>query len=219
MTARIYALDGGTYFHKEALSGPRYRHHFTRLIDLRTLPEADLSGCDVLIVTCRSHPGKLRAASTVLAAFLNAGGTVVAMGETQPHTWLPGVQWSYRPTNFWWWMEKDADPGYVAPEAMHPLFSHITLADATWHYHGVLTPPAGARSLIELEDGGGSLLYEDTVSSPGRMIVTTLDPFFHHGSHFMPTTTRFLDGFLPWLAKLERCAPSHRFKPDPAPRS
>jgi len=26
-----------------------------------------------------------------------------------------------------------------------------------------------------------------------------LDPFFHHGTYFMPAATRFLDGFLPWL--------------------
>jgi|TARA_R100000908_G_C3643589_1_gene78648 hypothetical protein len=45
----------------------------------------------------------------------------------------------------------------------------------------------------------GSVLYDDTVTTPGRMIVTTLDPMYHHGSHFMPATTRFLDGFLPWL--------------------
>lgn len=204
MSARIYAIDGGTYFHKESLHGPRYRSYFERLIDLRTLQEVDLSACDVLLVTCRSHPGKLRAARGVLADFLATGGTLVAMGETQSHTWLPGVQWSYRPTNFWWWLEKGADPGYVVPEPAHPLFSYITLADATWHYHGVLTPPAGAHSLVELEKRGGTLLYEDTVSSAGRMIVTTLDPFYHHGSHFMPATTRFLDGFLPWLATLER---------------
>jgi hypothetical protein len=30
-------------------------------------------------------------------------------------------------------------------------------------------------------------------------ILTSLDPFFHHGSHFMPATTRFPDGFLPWM--------------------
>lgn len=29
------------------------------------------------------------------------------------------------------------------------------------------------------------------------MIVATLDPLSHYGSHFMPATERFLDGFLP----------------------
>lgn len=29
------------------------------------------------------------------------------------------------------------------------------------------------------------------------MIVSSLDPLYHHGSHFMPATTRFLDRFIP----------------------
>jgi hypothetical protein len=75
----------------------------------------------------------------------------------------------------------------------------MTLADATWHFHGYFAPPPGARSLIDLV-GGGSILYDDTESYGGRAIVTSLDPFYHHGSHFMPATTRFLDRFLSWLA-------------------
>ena len=35
-----------------------------------------------------------------------------------------------------------------------------------------------------------------------RLIVSTLDPFYHHGSNFMPATTKFLDGFLPWARRL-----------------
>lgn len=34
------------------------------------------------------------------------------------------------------------------------------------------------------------------------MIVTSLDPVYHHGSRFMPATTRFLDRFLPNLRGL-----------------
>lgn len=212
MTARLFALDGGTYYHKEALRGPRYARYFSALIDLRTLPDVDLSNCDVLIVTCRSHPAKLRASRTLFADFLGKGGTVVAMGETQSHTWLPGVQWSYRPANFWWWLDKSADHGYITSAPEHPLFGYISLADTIWHYHGILTPPPGAQSLIDLESGG-SLLYQDETSAAGRMIVTTLDPFFHHGSHFMPATTRFLDGFLPWLAQLALAKPARHHHP------
>ena len=39
------------------------------------------------------------------------------------------------------------------------------------------------------------------MTTAGRLIVSTLDPFYHHGSNFMPATTRFLDGFLPWARK------------------
>lgn len=206
MTARIFAIDGGTYFHHHALRGPRYRDCFDRLIDIRVLLEADLAQCDVLVVTCRSHPGKLREARATFERFLAHGGTVVAMGETQSHTWLPGFEWSYRPTNFWWWREPGAEAGYETRSPTHAFFTHLKLADTVWHYHGVLQPPAHAQRLIDLQHDAGCLLFEDTVTTAGRMIVTTLDPFFHHGSHFMPATTRFLDGFMPWLATLQRRA-------------
>ena len=50
-----------------------------------------------------------------------------------------------------------------------------------------------------MPDPLGSIFYEDTVSTSGRLLITSLDPMYHHGSHFMPATTRFLDGFLPYL--------------------
>jgi hypothetical protein len=48
-------------------------------------------------------------------------------------------------------------------------------------------------------DDGAAVFYVDRVSAPGTLIVTTLDPLYHYGAHFMPATERFLDGFLPWL--------------------
>ncbi|MDR1647992.1 MAG: hypothetical protein LBR88_08170 [Zoogloeaceae bacterium] len=52
------------------------------------------------------------------------------------------------------------------------------------------------------------MFYEDRVSTPGRIFVTTLDPCYHHGSRFMPAASRLLRGFLPWLARQcdGRCA-------------
>ena len=91
----------------------------------------------------------------------------------------------------------DAGLRLRAPD--HSLFRFLTLEDATWHHHGFFAPPAGAQSLIDVE-GGGSILYEDRASFPaGRIVATTLDPFAHHGTFFMPAATRFLHGFLPWI--------------------
>src|SRR5690606_2570414 len=123
---------------------------------------------------------------------LDTGRTVVAMGSTGQSLWLPAVDWTDMPTNFWWWKEGSSLNLQVdAPE--HPLFGHIGLDDATWHYHGQYAPPEGATSLIGVRDEG-SIFYEDRVTTNGCMIVTALDPMYHHGSHFMPATTRFLDG-------------------------
>jgi hypothetical protein len=58
--------------------------------------------------------------------------------------------------------------------------------------------PEGAEVLV-VNERQLPILYVDEVTTKGRMVVTSLDPFYHHGSHFMPATTRFLDGFLPWV--------------------
>ena len=194
----LAAIDAGTYYHHHALHAPRYRGYFDDIIYVRDLPDRDLSGVDVLIVTCRTDPALMMARRDQISDFLARGGMVCAMGSTGPHLWLPQVRWTDSPTNYWWWREPGGDLGLTLAAPEHPLFRHITMADATWHHHGAFSPPPGAVSLIDAR-GLGSVLYEDAVSTPGRMLVTALDPFYHHGSHFMPATTRFLDGFLPWL--------------------
>jgi hypothetical protein len=122
-----------------------------------------------------------------------------AGGEPIPE-FLPNVRWEHRPTNFWWWLEPGADLGLRTPDPEHSLFDHLTVRDCTWHYHGVLDPPEGAEVLVTLPTGE-ALLYVDRVSTPGTLVVATLDPMSHYGSHFMPATERFLDGFLPWAAE------------------
>jgi hypothetical protein len=199
-------LDAGAAYHRHAIHGERFRHHFDRVIYAPELQAPDLAGIDALIVPDRTHPAVLRAKRRVLLDHLHRGGTLIVFAETHGEDWLPGVEWSFRPTNFWWWLERGADPGLRVAAPDHPLFAHLGGADAVWHHHGVLHPPEGADRLIVVEDptvnapnqDAGCLLYDDRVSAPGRLIVSTLDPFYHHGSFFMPATTRFLDRFLAW---------------------
>lgn len=198
MSCRIAAFDGGTYYHMKALNEPAWADLIDEQLYLPDLDDADFSDFDVLIATCRSNPELIQPHRDRIASFLEGGGTMVAFAGTAPERWLPGVAARPVPTNYWWWLDRDADSGLriVTPE--HSLFTAVTLADCTWHHHCRFIPPAGAVSLIDHADGG-SVLYEDSVSSNGRLLVTGLDPFFHHGSHFMPAASRFLKGFLPWL--------------------
>ena len=201
MTARtpvIAALDAGTYYHHRTFHTPELMPYLDRHLYLPELDDAALAGCDALIVSCRTNPDLLVPHRERFARFLAAGKTLVAMGETGAHRWLDGVRWTDCEVNFWWWKTPGADSGLRLAHPAHPLFSHLTLADATWHQHGTFTPPPGARSLID-KAGAGSVLYEDRHSTPGRLIVTSLDPMYHHGSYFMPAASRFLRGFLPWL--------------------
>ncbi len=193
----LAVLDAGTYYHHRTIYEPRYRAFFDEIIYTRDLPEADLSGVDTLLVSCRTDPSVLRPRREQIADFLASGKTVVAMGSTGHPDWLPDVNWTDTPTNFWWWKE-GGEIGLKLATPDHPLFNRLSLADVTWHYHGYFQVPDGAQSLVDVGDLG-SIFYEDTVSTPGRLLITSLDPMYHHGSHFMPATTRFLDGFLPYL--------------------
>lgn len=196
---RMAVIYGGCAQHHRTFHEPKYRRYFERLIYLPELEEASLDAFDVLLFPSQLHQGLVERCSAKINAFAERGGTVVAFGP-QSRAWIPSQRWEFRPTNFWWWLDKEASSGLVQSAPEHNLFDYITMGDATWHYHGVFWPPEGTDILISLEDRS-AILYIDKVSTAGTWIVTTLDPDFHYGSYFMPATERFLDGFLPWLAE------------------
>jgi hypothetical protein len=202
---RLAAVYGGSAPHHRALNEPKYARWLADRLYLPELPDADLSEYAGLIVPERLHAGRLHAARPRLLEMLERGGTVVLFGEQavcarQPQGWLPGLDWEYRPTNYWWWLEPGATSGLRAHHPEHDLWRHLTLKDATWHQHGFYRAPRGADVLISSDDGG-SILYIDRVSTPGTLLVAALDPMYHFGSYFMPATERFLDKFMPWLAE------------------
>lgn len=199
---RIVAPSSGTYYHIRCLEGPRY----TGIFDVICSPEQlgdILRPDDILWVPCRTPAQRMIAQKAVLARHLDAGGTVVALGESCSDLWLPRVDFTGTPTNWWWWLDPTADLGVRVTEAAasHPLMAGIGNKQATWHLHGWFLPPDGAAVLVR--DGEGrAILYEDTVSTRGTTVISSLDPMFHHGSHFMPATTGFLDRFVPNLKAL-----------------
>ncbi len=197
---KIAVLFSGNSSHEITFNEPKYKKYISALIYLPELADADLSEFDVLYVPSQLNGRLLLKNKDKILAFSEAGGIVCAFGP-QPWQWIPNQKWEDRETNFWWWLEKGADSGIRLTNEAHDLFSnYLTLADATWHQHGVFWPPAGTDTLISTVDGG-SVLYIDKVSTNGTWLVTTLDPDYHFGSYFMPATERFLDGFFPWLAE------------------
>ena len=194
---RLIALSSGSYYQIESLEAPRYAAWFDQILSPEQLAEAAADDA-CIFVPCRSPAQRLIGQADHLERHLAAGGTVVAMGESRSDLWLPRVTFHGRPTNWWWWLEPDADLGNRVTAPDHPLMAGIGKDDITWHIHGHFDVPEGAEVLVE-DAEGLPLLYIDEVTTPGRMIVTSLDPIYHHGSHFMPATTRFLDCFLPNL--------------------
>lgn len=199
---RVVAPSCGTYYHIRSLEGARY----TDVFDVICAPEQlgdVLQPSDILWVPCRTPAQRMIAQKPVLARHLEAGGTVIALGESRSDLWLPDVSFTGTPTNWWWWLDPAADLGVrvTGAAASHPLMAGIGSKDVTWHLHGWFTPPDGATVLARDGDGR-TIFYEDKVSTPGTMILSSLDPMFHHGSHFMPATTSFLDRFVPNLKAL-----------------
>lgn len=197
----IAAIDGGMSYHTRTLREGPYAPLFSTIIRLTDLAEADLTNHPTLLIPCRTNGQRLAEHRAKLADYVARGGFLVELGETRPDLFLDGVSFDPVPTNFWWWLEPGADLGVRITAPEHPLMARLNQADITWHVHGTLDLEEGGTTLAEWEDPekGGPILV-DSRRGQGRLLITTLDPIYHHGSGFMPATTRFLDVFLPWLA-------------------
>jgi hypothetical protein len=194
---RIVVPSSGTYYHIESIEGARYAKFFDVVTTPENLSEV-LEPQDCLFVPCRTPFPRMAVQREIIAAHLNAGGTVVAMGESNSEKWLSDIRFHSCPTNWWWWTQPGEDLGVEIADASHPLMKNMSKADVTWHLHGHFDVPQGAQ-VLAVNKEAQPILYVDESSTNGRLIVTSLDPMYHHGSHFMPATTRFLDRFLPNL--------------------
>lgn len=198
---RIGVIYSGTSHHIRSYKTGEFGKHISKIIPVREIATASFDDIDVLIVPSQTNMNAFLPYKHRVEEFADQGGIVVSFGH-QNEQWLD-VKWEFRPTNFWWWLEEDAKSGLVLTGGDHDLFkNYITLADATWHQHGVYWPEKGTETLVATDDGG-SVLYIDRTKSKGTWIITTLDPDFHYGHYFMPATERFLRGFLPWLEQGE----------------
>lgn len=195
---RILAIHPGAYYHIESLEGPRFAHCFDGLARPEELGSVALEDYPVLLIPCRTPADRILPHTERLLRYLDNGGTIVSTGESHSELYLPGVRFTGQPTNWWWWLTPGADLGVRIAAPGHSLFRFLSEQDLSWHLHGWFDPPDGV-TVLAVNGEGKPILYIDDVSTKGRLIVTSLDPFFHHGSHFMPATTRFLTGFLPWL--------------------
>lgn len=199
-------LHGGAPSQLTTLADPAVRVWRPRGIYLPDAGEDDFAGLDTLVVSDRLHPLLLPRVVPWVLGVAERGGTVVVLGENGDCSWLPGLR-GFHPaeTNFWWWRQPDGDNGVRRAAENHEAWDHLTTRAVRWHYHGLLCPPPGATVLAytDLERTGDPateqvLLYEDRVSTPGRLLVTTMDPVYHHGSRFMPGATQLLFGLLRW---------------------
>jgi hypothetical protein len=189
---RLAALYGGSFPERRVMDQPKYRRWLAEVIYLLDLPETDLGRFDGLLVPEGLHHLRLQAAAPQIGAFLDCGGTVLLFGD-QPLAWLPGLDWQFGEA-------RRPGPGdLVAQQRGHSFHRHLSLDDV-WHHHGVFHPPAGAEVLLATANGD-AVLYLDQSSTPGTLLVTSLDLLVHAGTSGNPISERFLDRFLPWVVE------------------
>jgi hypothetical protein len=194
----ILAIHPGASYHIESLEAPRYAGYFDRLVRPEDLSQVVLEDFSTVLIPCRTPADRMVEHAARLHAYLDRGGTVIATGESDSALFLPAIAFTPQPTNWWWWLTPGADLGVRIAAPGHPLFRRLEERDLAWHLHGWFDVPPGAE-VLAVNESGKPILYIDEVSTAGRLVVTSLDPFYHHGSYFMPAATRFLDGFLPWM--------------------
>jgi hypothetical protein len=188
---RLGMVYGGSLPERRVLDDERFSPWLAQAIYLPELPEADLSGLDGLIVPEGTNHRMLQQVAPSLHAFLDAGRTVVAFGD-QPVAWLPGIIWEFRPAL--------SAPVLIAEGPDHRFHDQVPVLDAIWHHHGVLRPPAFADVILATQDGA-AVLYLDRVSTPGTVLVSTLDPIRHCGETGLPLAGHFLELFFAWLVR------------------
>jgi len=200
-TPRIGLLHCGTFPALRTLEDPALQPY---RIEPVYLPDSDpgfLAELDVVLVGDRLHAGqRARFEPAIREALQDHTKTVIVLGENNVESWLPGVGYSFRPTVFWAW-RTGTDTGTRLRLPEDPMWEFFTRRAVGWHHHGLLHPPQGARQLVTMEEDGtdsGALLYVDEVNQPARLLVTTMDPVYHHGSGFMPGATQLLYSLLRW---------------------
>lgn len=195
---RLVALDAGAAYHHFTLTDPDFAGYFDEVIYLGDLTAEHLSRADGLLIPCRTPAERIKPWAEHLKHFIANGGLLVVMGETHPERWLNDIVSEPVETNYWWWLTEGETLGLSMAQDDHDLFGYLSLADCCWHLHGLYALPVGARSVID-HSSGKTVLFEDGTRGQGHLIVTSLDPMYHHGGFFMPATTAFLKGFIPWV--------------------
>ncbi|MEP4547674.1 MAG: hypothetical protein ABJ000_15950 [Saccharospirillum sp.] len=199
-SGHMIALDAGAAYHHFTFTDPALSPFFDEVVYLDDLTEAHLQRADAVLVPCRTPAHRLLPWRDDLLRFAEQGGLLVVMGETQPDSWLMPLPTEPVATNYWWWLTAEDGPELQPADDNHDLFQYVAFADCRWHLHALHTLPEGFCSILN-HRSGQSVLLEGPLGREGYLILTSLDPMYHHGSFFMPATTAFLGGFLPWVRK------------------
>jgi hypothetical protein len=178
-----------------------FRHYIDDLIYINDLPTVDLSSYAAVIMPDAMDAAAAHPHAQQLNAYLKGGGfLIVCLQGYADWIDIPGLEWTPGNCRDWLWWTKGEKLEVRLSEPHHPITENMPLAHMSWHWGGSYNVPEGARSILETDDGRGSLFLDfPALPGGGRLLLSTLDPHSHNGQRFMPATTRFLRSFYPWL--------------------
>lgn len=202
-------ITGGGAFHAHFFSNKnaKYAHCFSKRFHFLDLDSVEFNEFDYIVLASRLNVSFLNPHKQKFIDYLQNGGHIISFGEIMGD-YLPNIIWKDYPVNFWWWLINGADmPLYALDSngekqsirADSGLFSTIDVRVAKWHCHGAFYPPNNATKIL-VNELGESIIYKDN-SFKGNLYVTSLDPEFHLGQGFMPTTEPFFDAFIAWVER------------------
>ncbi len=171
-------------------------------IYLWTLNRTDLTNYRAIVIPDFSNQVLLTKHARQINDYLGSGGFLIVFEPNRMNRWLDvvSVPWFERETENWkWWMDPGGRLEVYQPQPKHPMAQAIGLDAMCWHFFGAFRFVDGAVPILNLDNDEGCIMYDQHLPGGGRLIASTLDPHTHHGRGFMPATTRFLNGFYPWL--------------------
>lgn len=216
-------ITGGMAFHQKFFKNKngKYANFFTRRVYAPDMGDFKFADYDYVVLASNLNARFLVPYKEEMLEYLQNGGHIVSLGDSMEE-YLPNIKWRSYPTNFWWWRIEGADMPLYAVESLdggktfvkqskstkEGLFSKINVSVAKWHCHGAFYPPVQSESILvnELDE---AIIYKD-LSFPGNLYVMSLDPDYHFGQGFMPTTEPFFDALMEWveediLSKQKKC--------------
>jgi hypothetical protein len=184
----IVALTSGSAAETATLAEPRYRERLAGVVYTGDGPDA-LADAAAVWVPEGTPRRRMRAFAPALDALLARGGTVLLFGDQQAG-WPATADWTYRPAG--------GAGETVVPAGSAWDGTAVGAAAGRLHHHGVLTPPPGAQVLLAAHDGA-AVVYLDRASTPGTLLVSTVDPLAHFGHTGSAESRDYLDALLPWV--------------------
>ena len=205
-------ITGGIAFHQKFFENKngKYAKMFDERVYVADIKNFRFSDYDIVVLASNLNTRFLIPYKEKIEEYLKNGGNIVSLGDSGIE-YLPNINWINYPTNFWWWKSEGADMPLYAVESLdggvtfvkqttgtkEGLFKKINVNTAKWHYHGAFIPPVNSESIL-VNEMDEAIIYKDK-SFKGNLYVMSLDPDYHLGQGFMPTTELFFDALMEWI--------------------